>query len=234
MNISVLRGLTSAEKLRTIINLLKGWDWDAVMDNVSYTDSDGVTRIGTVFYPDTKRKVALAVQDPDGGGNLAHGVDFCTVSGSTVIGTSYITVMVADGALRFMQNNSAITISVYTETAEDVPENIPATFFVAKTVSQETGVEGVDVIGKYSHIASDGYYILSSDDAAPVTTSYEISAEAPYTTLLPLVGSNAGVPSGIYYPLMTEGVVKDIKIMHINDKTFYKCGKAVMIDYFVG
>lgn len=235
MKINIVKNLSGTDILETIVAMLKEWDWDAVAEDVTYTDDGGTSRLGTVFYPDNKHKVALAVQKL--GTSVANGIDFCTVNNNVVTGVAHLSVIQTDSTVRCMQNNTAMCISQYTENTEpDVPDTMPHSFFVALAVSQESGTVGESVIGKYDYVADDytSYTLYSSEDVAAVTADYDIYANAPYTTLLPLIGSNAGVLSGIYYPLMLESDTKEIKIMHVNGKTFYRCGNAVMIDYFVG
>lgn len=216
-----------------VTDMLKAWDaWDYIDENVEYMVS-GTAALGTFFYPDSIRKVALVVQTLDDQ-HPAVGVQICQVDTySSVVVLKSLSVFNAIGAVQCMQNNTALCISIYRNDTEGMPTTTPISFFVANTVSQSDGTSG-NALGVYTYEddANTGYVLYTSNQTYEV--SYPIVSGASYTTLLPLIGLNQGVLSGIYYPLMLEDAVVKVKTMHIKDKTFYRCGVATMIDYYVG
>lgn len=217
-----------------VTDMLKAWDaWDYIDEDVEYTVS-GTTVLGTFFYPDSTRKVALVVQSLDDQHPVVGGVQICQVDTySSVVVLKSLNVVDAIGAVQCMQNNTALCISIYRNDTEGMPTTTPISFFVANTVSQSDGTSG-SALGVYAYEddANTGYILYTSNQTYEV--SYPIVSGASYTTLLPLIGLNQGVLSGIYYPLMLEDAVVKVKTMHIKDKTFYRCGVATMIDYYVG
>lgn len=234
MDISVLRNYPIEELLPLVIDALRRWDsWDAVEENIEYIDRVGSSHLGTFFYPDATRSVAIAIQQYAAGYSVNDGMSICKVNGQTITDMADVRIVSPNSVVRIMQNNSALCVSAYSETSEDVPSNAPVCCFVADTVSQETGTTGVSVIGCIS--ADENVYTLySASSPDGISKAYPIQVNAPYTVLLPLVGVSEGVASGIYYPLMVEGGRKDIHRLTINSKTFYRCGRIAMIDYFVG
>ena len=233
MDISVLRNYTVDDIFPLLINEMRKWDsWDAVEENVEYTDRLGHLRLGTFFYPDATRSVAVAV-DQKAEGYWLQGMRICKITDGVITDKADISVLSPNSVVRIMQNNSALCVSAYSEASEDVPSNAPVCCFVADTVSQETGTTGVSVIGCIS-ADEDVYTLYSASNPDGLSKAYPIQVNAPYTVLLPLVGVSEGVASGIYYPLMVESGRKDIHRLTINSKTFYRCGRIAMIDYFVG
>lgn len=243
MNNTVYKNVGTLASIDTVTTVLNGWDgWEAVLDDVSVTFG-GSTYNCMLFFPDAGRSCAIAI--PSSSPFVAK-LFICSVTESggtvtaTVIQDKNINTTVQSGydtILRVMQNNTALCISYYVEVAETGEMYFnPDIVFVAKTVSPATGAMGSSVIGytSYTNDTTTSYQLCSSLDTNPVVMSYDIKAEAAYTTLLPLIGSTAGVAAGIYYPLMTESATKNYKIIHMNDKTFYRVGNICMIDYYTG
>lgn len=240
---SEFKNLDLVTTVDTVLVALNRWDgWEAVIDGIDVT-YNGSTYECTLFFPDAGRACAIAITT---GSVIAGELFICSVTESggtvsaTVIESKTIRTIVQSGydtILRIMQNNTALCISYYVEvSATSEMYTFPNIVFVAKAVSPSTGEVNGSLIGytMYTNDSSTSYILCSSNDTNPVIMSYNIKAETAYTTMLPLVGSASGVAAGIYYPLMIESATKNYKIIHMNEKTFYRVGNICMIDYYTG
>jgi hypothetical protein len=207
--------------------LRSSWQWDSIVDEIeiTYITSNTQTSKFTVFYVDTAKTLGIAV-----------GIDAYVVGIILNGEINYIRdVGYNDAVLHTIQNNSAFYFAVYSGSSWH-PSSAPIGFSVCDAVSQDGNKDISQVLCtfSYSNDQYSEYRVYSPKSDTPVIRTYPIITTAPYMTLLPLIGSVAGVTAGLYYTLMNEYAVTDLKTIHMNNKTFYICGNAALIDTYTG
>lgn len=206
--------------------------WDHVKTGI-HANPDEPTQSYTVYYTDYAETLGLAIGEYSNG--LITPIIGIVINNEIDSPRGYYGIprtseTVPRSHIHLMYNNTAMFLGA--SNTDDA--NAQCEIYAAKAISQDGNNEITTVLGRYAlwTEAVAGYYIYTPTEAEPVEKTLRLQPNANYNCLLPMIGSSAGVASGIYYTLMTEGSRDQIGSVRLNNKTFYIYGTAAIIDYY--
>lgn len=224
-----------ADLFPELINTLKLWpDWDHILVDAEYT-IESETYLFTAFCLDAAETVCVCVPNYEQG-HVSGSVLFGNISDNVITAAESVSVYTID-SIHVIMNNTTLYVGLIDSDITMVPDGI----YVGTALSQDGTKQLTPIAGwfKYNRNdvtdkASSNYGVCTAGQINPVTKQYTVQPSSAYNVFLPLVGSSAGVATGIFYRLMSEDEIYNINTISMNGKTFYISGNAVLIDYFEG
>ncbi|MBP5433665.1 hypothetical protein [Ruminococcus sp.] len=213
-------------------------------DHVEYGQTISISGTAykfTKFYLDAAETVCIAVGEPY---ELPRSYSIIFQINNEFDTDDILNPNYQNGRLFMVENNTGMFACTMPAESDG---KIPNGFFVAQALSQDGQNNVQNVAGRFFGNGSNvdvntktyefiGYILYVTGETfgegVKIQKNFNASYGQGYNCLLPLIGADAGIPSGIFYPLQLETDYKDVLTLRMNGKTFYLCGNAAIIDYF--